>query len=535
MRKALPTYVSYLLLALVLTVVVSVRLRLLSVPLERDEGEFAYLGQLLLRGIPPFTDAYTMKLPGASVAYALFMLLFGQTATGIHLGLLAVNAICILLVYLLTRRIFDAETALLSCVSYAVLSLGESVYGVHAHATHFVMLFALAGLLLLLRSLDKDSRSLLFAGGLSLGLAFTMKQHAALFVVFALAFLAWHEWNSPLPARKQYLARNALFLIGVTLPYLLLFLWMAQAGVLGTFWFWTVQYAREYATGPTLLHGITELTSAIRQMATAQPLLWLLAISGGTVLCTRYHRCPHRPFVFGFLLFSFLATCPGLAFRGHYFIMLLPALAVLIGAALNAVRPGHAASPAQGYRRFIPVLLLVAAIVYGCWQERRYLFIDTPQQVSRATYGLNPFPEAPQVARYLKDHSAPGDRIAVLGSEPEIYFYADRLSATGYIYMYGLMENQPYAERMQLQMIREIEAARPKYIVVVNVSVSWLVTPSSSQTLLIWGETYVRKGYELVGVIDMISSEMTRYLWGQDAKSYRPVSDYHLTVFRRKD
>ena len=30
-----------------------VRIRLLDIPLERDEGEYAYTGQLLLQGIPP--------------------------------------------------------------------------------------------------------------------------------------------------------------------------------------------------------------------------------------------------------------------------------------------------------------------------------------------------------------------------------------------------------------------------------------------------------------------------------------------------
>jgi hypothetical protein len=38
--------------------------------LERDEGEYAYAGQLMLQGIPPYQLAYTMKLPGPFAAYA---------------------------------------------------------------------------------------------------------------------------------------------------------------------------------------------------------------------------------------------------------------------------------------------------------------------------------------------------------------------------------------------------------------------------------------------------------------------------------
>jgi len=530
-----PTYVTYVFSALVLAIVVYARIRLLSTPLERDEGEFAYMGQLLLKGTPPFTDAYTMKLPGVSFAYALFMLLFGQTAAAIRIGLLVVNGFCIFQVYLLTRRLFEPSTALLSCASYAVLSLSGSVLGVFAHATHFVVLFALAGFLLLMRSCDRGRISLLFLGGLCLGLAFTMKQHAALFIIYAFLFLAWHNWKSRILDRKQFLAGNLLLLTGVILPYALLALWMAHAGVFDTFWFWTVAYAREYAAGPTLLQGIRELASSTRIILTAQPLLWLLSISGAVLLCTKYQRCTDRAFVFGFLLFSFLAVCPGLAFRGHYFVMMLPAVAVLIGAGLHSAPFLAPASAPLSDKRFVAIFLLAVAILFSFIHESDYLFKNTPMQVSRQIYGANPFPEAPQIARYLKDHSAPGDRIAILGSEPEILFYADRISATGFIYMYGLMEDQPYAEQMQLQMIREIETARPKYLVLVNVGMSWLVAPQSKRTVLDWIEKYARDGYDLAGIIDIANSEATLYRWGQEAKAYQPTSNSFITVLARKD
>ena len=39
-------------------------IRLLGIPLERDEGEYAYAGQLILQGIPPrYKLAYNMKFP----------------------------------------------------------------------------------------------------------------------------------------------------------------------------------------------------------------------------------------------------------------------------------------------------------------------------------------------------------------------------------------------------------------------------------------------------------------------------------------
>jgi hypothetical protein len=42
----------------------AIRWCLRDMPLERDEGEYAYAGPLILQGIPPYQIAYNMKLPG---------------------------------------------------------------------------------------------------------------------------------------------------------------------------------------------------------------------------------------------------------------------------------------------------------------------------------------------------------------------------------------------------------------------------------------------------------------------------------------
>ena len=56
-----------------------IRFHLRECPLERDEGEYAYAGQLMLQGIPPYQLAYSMKLPGTFAAYAVILAIFGQT------------------------------------------------------------------------------------------------------------------------------------------------------------------------------------------------------------------------------------------------------------------------------------------------------------------------------------------------------------------------------------------------------------------------------------------------------------------------
>src|ERR1035438_6893651 len=106
--------------------------------------------------------------------------------------------------------------------------------------------------------------------------------------------------------------------------------------------------------------------------------------------------------------------------------------------------------------------------------ESGSLFGLDPIQACGQLYGPNPFPEAIRVADYIRARSEKDARIAVLGSEPEIYFYAHRHRSEEHIYMYGLMEAQPYALTMQDEMIGELEKTAPQYVVRVSGHASWL-------------------------------------------------------------
>ncbi len=83
-----------------------------------------------------------------------------------------------------------------------------------------------------------------------------------------------------------------------------------------------------------------------------------------------------------------------------------------------------------------------------------------------------------------------GDRIVVFGSEPEVYFYSQRRAATGYLYLYPLVERHPYALRMQQEMIREIEAGEPRMLVVVGRVIRGKRRPGVPHLIFDWLEDY---------------------------------------------
>ncbi len=341
--RRLDKYRQYLLLAVILAFSGYVRIRLLSVPLERDEGEFAYFAQLILHGVPPYLDAYTLKLPGAALMYALFMLMFGQSAWGIHLGLLVVNALTVIMVFLLGRRLFGSGAGATAAAAYAVLSLSQGVYGVFAHATHFVVLFALAGYLLLMRALERGRTVTLLCSGLCFGLAILMKQHGIFFAVFALLYFLWErrkffrgEWQRPI-------RDGLLFAAAIVVPFGACSLWLFMSGAFGKFWFWTFQYAREYVSSESLHSGARNFQRLFGRIVETSLYLWALAGIGLVLLFADREAARGRLFAAGLLFGRFgterpgakghgplILGHPGAAFLGNRFVLRLSGKGVLL-------------------------------------------------------------------------------------------------------------------------------------------------------------------------------------------------------------
>ena len=536
---------AWLALGAALLLIGFVRLRLLHLPLERDEGEFAYGGQLLLRGIPPFVHLYAMKLPGIYAAYALLMALFGQSLTGIRIGLLVTHLVSTVLLFVLARRLLGGLAAAVAATAWAVAAMSPESLGMAGHATHFVVAFGLGGLLLLPpRLATRPGRY--FLAGLLLGLAFAMKQSGAAFAAFGGVLVLWQARayrggsgeSTSLPWRPV-LPRLAAYTAGVLLPVALLYVYLYASGVWELAYFWNFIYAKEYAALTPPGTGAAYLGEEWARWSLPYRLIWLAALLGLTAAFWSADARPARGFVWGLFAFGALAVVPGLYFRPHYFLQALPGAALACG--LLAVglaerlrarsRRGAGAAVTAGLLGALPAVALLAA-------HRAYFFTAAPNDACRVTYFQNPFPESLPIAEYLRKNTAPGERVAVFGSEPQVFFYSGRDSATGHVYMYPLMEPQRYARAMQEQMIQQVEAARPRYLVLVSNNASWLAGPWSDGRLREWIAAY-RRDFAPVAVADQVrhpdGTYETRYVWDAEARGYRPRSEFFVAVLRRRD
>ncbi|HEY8154897.1 MAG TPA: glycosyltransferase family 39 protein [Myxococcota bacterium] len=528
---------TWITLGLILICAAGLRLRLLGVPLERDEGEYAYAGQLLLEGLPPYQLAYNLKMPGSYAAYAGLMAVFGQTHTGIHLGLLFVNAASILLVFLLARRLFDARVGVLAAAAFAVLSISRGVLGFTANAEQLVLPPALAGMLALLRGVQAPRRFWFFLSGLLLGVGFLMKQHGSFFILFAASYLLYLDWEGRASLWRTALARWLPFAAGALLPFGATCLYLHQAGVFGAFWFWVFRYALEYVSQVSPLDAISWLPGNLAKVVGPCLGLWLFA-GVGLIASQRRPAAESAGIYLGLLAFwSLLSVVPGFYFRPHYFILALPAVAIAAAQGLDwAGRRLFGAGP--GWRPAAGSLLLSGLVLLDPIRvEAPYLFQWSPEQVSRRSYGIEPFPESLVIAEQLKRRAAPGDRIAVIGSEPQIYFYSQLRSATGYLYTYSLMEVQPFALAMQEQMIREVELNAPAFLVHVHIDGSWGEHAQSQQHIFEWLERY-QEGFERIGLVVLEGEDaiLTRYYWDEAARQQvLPAAEQSwIAILKRK-
>ena len=161
-----------------------------------------------------------------------------------------------------------------------------------------------------------------------------MKQPALLFIPFGAIYIIWNDLNRRL-SRNRMLLRILIFGTGAVVPLGVTSLILWHAGVLDKFWFWTINYAWQYGSlVPVSQAPRIFFRSANEVVLTGWP-IWMLAGFGALTGLWDQRTRASILFLIGFLFFSALALCPGFYFRTHYFILVLPAVSLLAGAAIS--------------------------------------------------------------------------------------------------------------------------------------------------------------------------------------------------------
>ena len=434
--------------------IVSIRFHLADMPYERDEGEFAYAGQLINQGVPPYQEIYNMKFPGTYFMYAISYQLLGENIAAPRYVTLVLQLIAAGFIFLLARRIINPAAGWMAATVFMLFNLAPALFGELAKAEHFLVAFLVPSIYFLYRGSEKKSLVYLVISGAMASLACLMKQHAFLFILAGGIWLIYEH-------RSHVIKYLIAYGIGVAIPALITIIYLHHAGVWDRFYYLTIVYAKAYVGLAHWAQGAINIYRFMTVYFELTPVLCLCSFIAVAGLFVRGGNLKTRLFLGLLLIMSLWAVAQGLYFRRHYFLILTPVLTLLFTYTSFLVYARY--SSRWGYATLSAIL--VVNVFFFMFLQRGIFFTQPLRQVSAEVYPFNPFDVSGEIADYLKQHTKPGDRIAEVGQEPQFFFLAQRRSASGYIYLYPFFEKQKYAGQMVDEYITQIENNKPPLLV----------------------------------------------------------------------
>lgn len=161
----------------------------------------------------------------------------------------------------------------------------------------------------------------------------------------------------------------------------------------------------------------------------------------------------------------------------------------------------------------------------------------SPERLARELLYPNPLFESRMIGDYLKEQTKPDDRIYVFGSEPQIYFYADRLAATPHIFVFPLTLFPRDPAQIDAELAR-LSSGAPKFIVYVDVPASILIGSKLGERFRNGVLELLGRRYRWVGAVDMRGPESKAVFVSGEDESIGTVPNWtaepQLFVFERR-
>jgi 4-amino-4-deoxy-L-arabinose transferase-like glycosyltransferase len=474
-------------LAIVILFTAALRVPMLGIPFERDEGEYAYIAWRLGQHELPYRDWVDQKPPAIFWAYRLAGLLPLDPIRSVHLvGFLFSAGTAVSLLFL-ARRWMPLPWATVAALVFAALSADPRAHGQAANTELFMLLPLILSLLAFLAATNKAQTGFALAvlcGALT-GIAVAFKQVAAINWLFLLAV------HPIFVARRQRLRQTLLF--GVYSLCGAACIWGAIVAYFALHHALRDMVANVFTHNLEYIHALSwsaRATNALKTLAglsQTQAFIWVFAAAALPTLWCRGQR-QTLAFLAAWLLTSLIGVSASGYFFPHYFQQLLPPLAVaaafgaqsLEGAAFWKAVPSSASRPVTGVLlALLPALALLP-----------FLFRYSPAEAVRKIYPRDAFALMPELASRVGALTQPQDRLFVFGAEPELLFYARRVSATRYIFLFPLYGPYRDVHETQVAAAKEIEAAQPAAALYLPNRLFF--RPGTDQYLTEWTQSYLR-------------------------------------------
>ncbi len=458
---------SFLLALISMVLAFVLRIPFWSRPLDMDEGLYAYGGWQLLKGLVLYRDLWDFKPPGIYFLNALIFIISSPKAVNIYVCAAFFGSLTCLGIYKIAERMWGKGVALVSALFFALFSASPYVQGCGVNTEVFMIAPLTWGLYAVIRALEDGKGRWYAISGLLIGCATLFKQVAGVGLSLGL-LAAYYNVKQPGVALRRALHSLLIFLGCSVVPWLLFSGYFACHGALSDFLFWVLRYPSRYMS-----YAYDQLAwyrwARIQWVLTGTLMFWIFSLVALPVTLRKVS--PGSEKVLGiFFLLSALAVTAGWMFYPHYFLQMVPVMALLSAKGLMWV---YKAVRGRGPKIGVPVLvavLLLLALLYGKVHYKFYVaYTGDQMSLEENRWAVGSFNEsilgiARRLGVDLRLNTREDETILVWKYHPEINFYALRKTPV----RSPIMALPPPPD-LYPEIMRDIDNNKPDYIVLFQV------------------------------------------------------------------
>jgi hypothetical protein len=441
----------------------------LSWPFGWDQGIYAWVGDVIVRGGMPYRDAWAMKSPLTFYTFALAQTLFGQHLMSIRLlDLCFVIATAVALGAIIERN--AGKKAAAGGALLFVLWYMSGTFWHTAQPDGWVGMLMVFGATPILLARGRIPWWAWVAAGGAVGLITLYKQPYAIFLLIpAVALLLEREGG----LRSIRLGAGALSLLAFALPVAATVVWLSSRISLDFLLDSVVRYPAMVYVGIGV-GGIGARLEGLVEYLLGVPLLVVLlpAIVLGIRASWRQNKS-HAVIVLTWLGLALVA----IVIQGRYFpyhwIPALPPMVILAayGFSYALTAPGRITLRPAASRLMLALLVVTAlyAAAHPAVETARWIAWQAGLTSSEEYYDRFGIP-GPDIraARYLAENSNADDGVVIWGWNSSILFMSGRQSPTRFGWSMPLMlgEGTEIREAFRREFLCDISRNPPRWIVI---------------------------------------------------------------------
>jgi hypothetical protein len=395
---------------------IAIRLPSLVHPQPIDsEAMYSVVANEIVDGGRPYIDAVERKPPLLFWTYAAIFKVAGEfNWKALHVVALVWTLCAMAGLYVIGRELFDRNTGLIAALFYSVFQPWWTWKTLSFDGEMVMNLPIILAWAIAFRQSSSRLRPELFAAGALLAAAFLLKQPAAIAAVPLGIYLLLPSYRASRRLTRTNSIIQATMLTGgffAALGLVTIVLW--KQGILHEAFYWTI-------ADHDVPHVFWQkgMVNTLEFLGACLPL-----VIGAIMACPDKSkiwagRTAERTALFGLLAASAIGAAAGARFYPHYYVQLIPPLA-LLAAPYYARLWSRTKQP--------PHWLLRPAVTYA-WLSLTVIIFSIIHWT-----GLAPQWVPSEAGRYLSTHSSPDDRIFVWGQTSKMYLEAHRRPACRYI------------------------------------------------------------------------------------------------------